>query len=298
MPNNKWPERGIRAARTVQGVLRAIWGSSQEELEAKAEQARLDDIRQKRQTALAYPGFQTLVSNTRFQRWRKDPAKVHEVDPFGSYNAIANNWPVNQYFEPAVRWERTIDPERTEEEIHRMCIEYCNTTAGQFTSNAAGIARRYSKMEQTPTTDSMLDAITVLMGAGPSWFDLTIFKDVDWSDSYYAPDYRLLGVNIDELEVPRAEIMAGVGLCIGLWINLADQGASRPLSGRNFGPIFERASFMSLVVDTGWADYTGMGGMYREGIRNAANGRPFLDHFRSPDFFATTYEAFRANPTS
>ncbi len=81
--------------------------------------------------------------------------------------------------------------------------------------------------------------------------------------------------------------MAATGLSIGLWVRLADMGATRPSgwSGK-YMTDWGSNSWRSLVVESGWADHVGIDYDWTVMMSgDQAEEDAFLDLFRGDDFF-------------
>lgn len=168
---------------------------------------------------------------------------------------------------------------------HEQRVEYCRGTTQKFVENAKKHAEALAS-ESGQDVRRMQDAFIDLIGELPEDDSRTIFKGgMQWVNKYYFPDHKQLGVDIAEIGVPQDKITAGVSLCIGLWVKMADAGASWPgISDAPFGT-FDQFGFQSLVSDTGWLEETNMKGLFREALTDPAKQEAFLAPFRDEQFF-------------
>ncbi|MDB5183300.1 MAG: hypothetical protein JWO47_1084 [Candidatus Saccharibacteria bacterium] len=289
-------DRLKQVARTAYtGADNMLNGRIREEQAAKerAEQQRLKESREK---VITKPAFAPLRANLAYRDWLKKGTESRWANPDLRYNeifaTIRDDKPVNPYDNWHTYLSESINKDVSDDALHESAVKYSNQTARSFVGNATRLAQELvdakSEYEDDPKLreNHMRYAIAELLGISNDQKDETIFKDFSWSATTYTPDFAQLGVGIDELDVPAEQIMAGVGLAIGLWVNLADMGATRPVSGHKFGPPFRHCSFTSLVMDSGWAGFSNVDGLYRKEVLAEQNeDSAFLDMFREPDFF-------------
>lgn len=254
-----------------------------------------------RHSALASPSFHTLLLNKEYQSWQRGENRSFILDEYTElFEAIREGVPYKG-FKASPATERVIEPSLSETALHQKAVEYCVGSSQAFVGNAARIAATFASGDQPADTPTMTGAIAELIGTTPDNYPSTIFKDTGWHISKYQPDFKMLDVTAQELDVSYEKIMAGVGLTIGLWVRLADNHARRPISGHEFGPVFSHCSFSSLVHDTGWAEYTNSHGMLKdahiESVIADTTGKQdaFLNLFRNNDFFGDTLAVLTDN---
>ncbi len=261
-----------------------------------AEKSRTHSLVEAREQALENPTYRVLRANVDFQNWmdgKKVPLHRFLEDDF---THIRDNVPVNPYQEDSVWLEKAIDPTVDKSKLKEKCIEYCRETSSHFIETATSMARLLCRGDE-PMQDDMQYAIRQLIGTSVYDEDTTIFKNQSWNVADYTPDFKRLGVDLEEADISEEKVMAGVELSIGLWVRLADLGAQRPVSGKNFDPPFDHCSFTDLVDRSGWTTYTDSDGIFLDAALDRVDpeGRSkreeFLSQFRSPDFFRRTYEA-------
>lgn len=291
---NKRPPTVDLFARGARLLVRSFSVEAVEERIAKQadEQLKLE-IEAKRNEHIKNPDYKTLLENKRFQLWKKtnglnDASSTNPVQLSAVYQRIDNGEIGSTYQNNPYKYiEEYVDPNFSESRLESLAIAYCRRSANSFEKRAYYWADKLGRYTDgsIPISEEK-EALASLIGTTAEDEVDTIFKDQSWHIASYVPDFIQLRVSLDDSGIERDKIMAGVGLCVGLWVRLADAGAKRPVSGGSFGPPFEHCSFVSLISDTGWAEYNDLETISKKAQFDSESSESIMKPFRSQDFSA------------
>jgi hypothetical protein len=263
-----------------------LWAEQMDAEMQRNFEARRVSLPERRAMSMRRPSFNVLLANKEYQDWLAGKLKVNRYyDPTAEFAKIQEG---REFLDTFL--ESVIDPRLDAATVRQKCVEYCRGTARAFVDNATRIAKEFATGQQRPDEESMVGAISSLIGESRHRIvqESTIFKDQDWSVTKHEPDYITLGVDLRETGVLEEQVMAGVELAIGLWVRLADIGAKRPVSGHDFAPAMLHCSFTTLISDTGWLEYAGKKEAFLAALGVPEKEAEFFAPFRDEAFFENT----------
>ncbi len=247
-------------------------------------------IRETREKNTANPDLYFLYLNKQYKKWLTSeikPSETYRDSMFDSFERV-KNVQTNPYVETDLK----ISPDLSDETLQKMSEAFCREKSNDFLKRSAEIAKVLSDPD-TNNQDKYMEAISKLIGTPMGHYDATeptLFYDTSWHTANYQTVFDALEVKYEQVGMDKEKTMAGVRLAAGLWVRLADMDAVRPVSGANFAPPMQHCSFISLVMDSGWLDYSHQTEAFAKAHAASwgteSTDSEFLDQFRRPEFFA------------